>query len=45
MDFEATPIVQGILAAVKGAGIVLPTIGRIERAAIAGRARRGKLGL
>jgi hypothetical protein len=35
-------IVQGVLDALKGAGIVLPTIGRIERAAIAGRARGRK---
>ena len=39
---RGTPIVQGILNALKGTGIVLPTIGRIERAAIAGRARGRK---
>lgn len=39
---RGTTIVQAVVDALKGAGIVLPTIGRIERAAIAGRARGRK---
>ena len=39
---RGTTIVQSILGALKSAGIALPTIGRIERAAIAGRARGRK---
>jgi TnpA family transposase len=39
---RGTTIVQGVIDALKGAGIALPTIGRIERAAIAGRARGRK---
>ncbi len=36
------PIVEGILRALRDSAIALPTIGRIERAAIAGRARGRK---
>ncbi|MCA3592677.1 MAG: DUF4158 domain-containing protein, partial [Methylocystis sp.] len=39
---RGVPIVEGILKALRDGGIALPTIGRIERAAIAGRARGRK---
>lgn len=39
---RGAPIVRGVVCALSAAGIVLPTLARIERAAIAGRSRGRK---